>query len=69
LSKLAHCLIPVTVAALLLPITGVTIPTAIAQNARPPVVPLDPLRNTVPAVEDDWLMFNHDQQRTGWNNG
>lgn len=29
----------------------------------------DPLRNTIPAVDDDWLMFNHDPQRTGWNNG
>lgn len=31
--------------------------------------PADPLRNTLTAVESDWLMFNHDQQRTGWNNG
>lgn len=29
---------------------------------------LDPLRNTQPAVSDDWLTFGHDQQRTGWNN-
>jgi outer membrane protein assembly factor BamB len=30
--------------------------------------PTDPLRNTIPAIDGDWLMFNHDQQRTGWNN-
>ncbi len=29
---------------------------------------LDPLRNTEPAVSDDWLTFGHDPQRTGWNN-
>lgn len=35
---------------------------------RPVFVPVDPLRNTIPPVEGDWLTFNHDQQRTGWNN-
>lgn len=30
---------------------------------------MDPLRNTISAIDDDWLMFNHDQQRSGWNNG
>ena len=39
------------------------------QNGPPPAGAIDPLRNTNPAVTDDWLMFNHDQQRTGWNNG
>ena len=39
------------------------------QNGPPARSAPDPLRNTSPAVDDDWLMFNHDQQRTGWNNG
>jgi hypothetical protein len=47
--------------------------SAIAQPAPqsgPPAAPTsDPLRNAIPAIDDDWLMFNHDQQRTGWNNG
>src|SRR5215472_9571824 len=45
--------------------------SAAAQPAPspPPVPAIDPLRNTIPAVDDDWLMFNHDQQRTGLNNG
>ena len=38
-------------------------------NGPPPAPTIDPLRNTIPAVDDDWLMFNHDQQRTGLNNG
>ena len=40
-----------------------------SQNGAPAAAANDPLRNTIPAVNDDWLMFNHDQQRTGWNNG
>ena len=39
------------------------------QSGPPPASAIDPLRNTIPAIDDDWLMFNHDQQRTGWNNG
>ncbi|HEV8492450.1 MAG TPA: PQQ-binding-like beta-propeller repeat protein, partial [Candidatus Angelobacter sp.] len=39
------------------------------QSAPPTAQMIDPLRNTIPAVDADWLMFNHDQQRTGWNNG
>ncbi len=38
-------------------------------SRRPAPPPPDPLRNTQPAVTDDWLTFAHDQQRTGWNNG
>ena len=39
------------------------------QNGPPAAPNIDPLRNTIPAIDNDWLMFNHDQQRTGWNNG
>jgi outer membrane protein assembly factor BamB len=41
-------------------------PTTVSPGRR--FTPLDPLRNTKPAVTDDWLTFGHDQQRSGWNN-
>lgn len=50
-------------------------PAAMAQSSSPENPPPaiaalpDPLRNTIPAVDGDWLTFNHDQQRSGWNNG
>lgn len=43
-------------------------PAAGGSAARRSVIPPDPLRNTKPAIMDDWLTFGHDQQRTGWNN-
>jgi outer membrane protein assembly factor BamB len=43
-------------------------PIPTASNAPRRATPPDPLRNTQPAVTDDWLTFGHDQQRTGWNN-
>src|SRR5215469_6226896 len=42
---------------------------ALPAPSPPPAPAIDPLRNTIPVVDDDWLMFNHDQQRTGLNNG
>ena len=50
------------------PAGGSPAPDSGAPPRRPAPVPLDPLRNTQPAVSDDWLAFGHDLQRTGWNN-
>ncbi len=65
MSKRLHYL--VTVFAVLWAADAVAQPTP--QNSPPPAPNIDPLRNTSPALDNDWLMFNHDQQRTGWNNG
>lgn len=57
-------------AALALPVLAQVAPSdGMPPSRRPAPPPPDPLRNTQPAVTDDWLTFAHDQQRTGWNNG
>jgi outer membrane protein assembly factor BamB len=47
----------------------VSSPDGMPMRRRPTGPPPNPLRNTQPAVTDDWLTFAHDQQRTGWDNG
>src|ERR1700679_3807960 len=44
----------------------VPLPAAAIHPEEPPPAPLT---NSQTAVTDDWLTFNHDAQRSGWNNG
>jgi outer membrane protein assembly factor BamB len=62
-------LLPVaSIAQSTLPPTQVTPLPGTTVGAARRAIPPDPLRNTKPALSDDWLTFGHDQQRTSWNN-